>query len=134
MDLKRKGKFPGNSRKKKLSSEIGKTDQLQCKEKLPATGLLKIDAISTTQDVADSTGTNLANSTIIWNDSQIQITENSFTAILNAANQTGQLFGNPGSQDNRRHRHRVYTLSSNQIDLPIFSFNKVLVDIRRDLR
>ena len=34
----------------------------------PATGLLKLDSISTTQDVTDSTGTNLANSTIIWND------------------------------------------------------------------
>ena len=35
----------------------------------PAIGLLKIDSILTTQDVNDSTGTNLANSSIIWNDS-----------------------------------------------------------------
>ena len=34
----------------------------------PATGLLKITGISTTQDVKDSTGTGLANTTILWND------------------------------------------------------------------
>ena len=30
--------------------------------------LLKINGISTTQDVLDSTGTGLANTTILWND------------------------------------------------------------------
>ena len=33
-----------------------------------ATGLLKITAISTTDNVIDSTGVNLANTTIVWND------------------------------------------------------------------
>ena len=33
VDLECKGKFSGNSREKKFGVEIGKTNQLQCKEK-----------------------------------------------------------------------------------------------------
>ena len=95
------------------------------KRNLPATGVLKVNALSTTQDVRDSTGTNLANSTVIWNDSANSNYREQFVSIMNAANQTGQLFGNPresgsiGGVDTE-----VYTLSSNQQDLPIFKFSK----------
>jgi len=102
------------------------------KRNQPATGVLKVDAISTTQDVLDSTGTNLANSNIIWNDSANSNYREQFTAILNAANQTGQLFGKPresakiGGIDTE-----VYTLASNQLDLPIFSFQKSVGGVTR---
>jgi hypothetical protein len=102
------------------------------KRNKPATGLLKVDSISTTQDVLDSSGTNLANSTIIWNDSANSNYREQFTSILNAANQTGQLFGNPresgqiGGIDTE-----VYTLSSNQLDIPIFKFTKSIGGISR---
>ena len=98
----------------------------------PATGLLKIDSISTTQDVKDSTGTNLANSNIIWNDSANANYREQFTAILNAANQTGQLFGNPRESDTIGGiSTEVYTLSSNQLDLPIFKFQKAVGGVSR---
>ena len=54
----------------------------------PATGLLKVEAISTTQDVLDSTGTNLANQNIIWNDSANSNYREQFTSILNAVSYT----------------------------------------------
>ena len=93
----------------------------------PATGLLKVDSISTSQDVIDSTGTNLANATIIWNDSVNSNYREQFIAILNAANQTGQLFGSPrDSATVGGISTEVYTLSSNQIDLPIYKFTKTI--------
>jgi hypothetical protein len=102
------------------------------KRNQPATGLLKIDSISTTQDVADSTGTNLANSNIIWNDSANSNYREQFTSVLNAANQTGQLFGSPReSGPIGGITTEVYTLSSNQIDLPIFSFSKGVGGVTR---
>ena len=98
-----------------------------------ATGLLKIDSMSTTQDVLDSSGTNLANSTIIWNDSANSNYREQFTAILNAANQTGQLFGNPRESGTIGGiSTEVYTLSSNQFDLPIFKFNSTVGGITRN--
>jgi len=98
----------------------------------PATGMLKIDSISTTQSVQDSTGTNLANSTIIWNDGANSNYREQFTAILNAANQTGQLFGNPRESGTIGGvTTEVYTLSSNQLDLPVFKFQKSVGGVSR---
>ena len=98
----------------------------------PATGLLKIDSISTTQDVKDSSGTNLANSNIIWNDSANANYREQFNAIFNAANQSGQIFGNPReSGDIGGITTEVYTLSSNQLDLPVFKFQKAVGGVSR---
>ena len=94
------------------------------KRNKPATGLLKIDSLTTTEDVFDSTGTNLSNEVIIWNDSANNNYREQFTAILNAANQTGQLIGKPRESGSIGGiSTEVYTLSSSQTDLPIFNFS-----------
>ena len=98
----------------------------------PATGLIKVDSISTTQDAYDSTGTNLVNSTVIWNDSANSNYREQFISILNLANQTGQLFGNPRESGSIGGiKTEVYTISSNQTDLPIFKFQKGVGGITR---
>ena len=79
---------------------------------------------STSSAVFDSSGTNIGNTTINWNDSANANYREQFIAILNAANVTGQTFGSPrekgsiGGVDTE-----VYTMSSNQDDLPIFGFS-----------
>ena len=89
-----------------------------------ATGLLKITGISTTQDVKDSTGTGLANATILWNDPANINYREQFITIFNAANVSGQLFGKPKeSGDIGGIATEVYTFNSSQVDLPIFSFS-----------
>jgi len=99
----------------------------------PATGLLKIDSLSTTQDVYDSTGTNMANATVIWNDSANSNYREQFNSILNAVNQTGQLFGSPrDAGEIGGVKTEIYTISSNQSDLPIFKFQKTVGGISRE--
>jgi len=99
----------------------------------PATGLLKIDAVSTTEDVNDSSGTNLANTNVIWNDGANSNYREQFIAILNAANQTGQLFGTPReSGDIGGINTEIYTIASNQLDLPIFNFNASIGGVNRN--
>ena len=99
----------------------------------PATGLLKIDAVSTTEDVNDSSGTNLANTNVIWNDGANSNYREQFIAILNAANQTGQLFGTPReSGDIGGINTEIYTVASNQLDLPIFNFNASIGGVNRN--
>ena len=89
-----------------------------------ATGLLKITGISTTQDVKDSTGTGLANATILWNDPANINYREQFITIFNAANVSGQLFGKPKeSSDIGGIATEVYTFNSSQMDLPIFNFS-----------
>jgi hypothetical protein len=125
VDLNARENFLETAERRNSVLRLARLINYNAKRNLPATGLLKIDSISTTQDVRDSTGTNLANSNVIWNDSANSNYREQFTAILNAANQTGQLFGDPRESGSIGGiSTEVYTLSSNQLDLPIFKFQK----------
>ena len=132
VDLNARENFLETAERRNSVLRLARLINYNAKRNKPATGLLKIDSISTTQDVTDSSGTNLANQTIIWNDSANSNYREQFVAILNAANQTGQLFGNPresgpiGGIDTE-----VYTLSSNQVDLPLFKYVKSIGGISR---
>jgi len=132
VDLNARENFLETAERRNSVLRLARLINYNAKRNKPATGLLKIDSISTTQDVVDSSGTNLATQTIIWNDSANSNYREQFTAILNAANQTGQLFGNPresgsiGGIDTE-----VYTLSSNQTDLPLFKYVKSVGGISR---
>ena len=132
VDLNARENFLETAERRDSILRLARLINYNAKRNKPATGMLKIDSISTTQDVQDSTGTNLANSNVIWNDSANSNYREQFTAILNAANQTGQLFGKPresgkiGGIDTE-----IYTLSSNQLDLPIFKFQKSVGGVSR---
>ena len=125
VDLNARENFLETAERRNSVLRLARLINYNAKRNQPARGMLKIDSISTSQDVLDSTGTNLANSNIIWNDSANSNYREQFTAILNAANQTGQLFGNPReSAKIGGIETEVYTLSTNQVDLPIFKFHK----------
>ena len=84
--------------------------------------------MSTTQNVLDSTGTNLANATINWNDSANSNYREQFISILNAANQTGQLFGTPLESDKIGNIDtEIYMTSSRNTDLPIYTFARSII-------
>ena len=125
VDLNARENFLETAERRNSVLRLARLINYNAKRNKAATGLLKVDAISTTQDVRDSSGTNIANSNIIWNDSNNSNYREQFIAIMNAANVTGQLFGSPreskkiGGVDTE-----VYTLASNQTDLPIFQFQK----------
>lgn len=124
VDLNARENFLETAERRNSILRLARLISYNAKRNQPATGLLKVDSISTTQDVFDSTGTNLSNTTVIWNDSANNNYREQFTAILNAANQTGQLIGKPRESDTIGGvTTEVYTLSSNQNDLPIFTFN-----------
>ena len=132
VDLNARENFLETAERRNSVLRLARLINYNAKRNRPATGLLKIDSISTTQDVQDSTGTNLANSNIIWNDSANSNYREQFTAILNAANQTGQLFGNPREAGTIGGiTTETYTLSSNQLDLPIFKFQKSVGGVSR---
>ena len=132
VDLNARENFLETAERRNSVLRLARLINYNAKRNQPATGMLKIDSISTTQDVQDSTGTNLANQNIIWNDSANSNYREQFTAILNAANQSGQLFGNPRESGTIGGiSTEVYTLSSNQLDLPIFKFQKSVGGVSR---
>ena len=67
------------------------------KRNTPASGLLKIDSVSTTEILFDSQGTSLNNLIINWNDTTNDNWLEQFTTILNASLITTQAIGKPGS-------------------------------------
>jgi len=132
VDLNARENFLETAERRNSILRLARLINYNAKRNKPATGLLKIDSILTTQDVRDSSGTNLANQNINWNDSANSNYREQFTAILNAANQTGQLFGNPRESGTIGGINtEVYTLSSNQVDLPIFKYTKSVGGISR---
>ena len=91
---------------------------------ISASGLLKFDAISTTQSVTDSNGINLANSTVFWNDLTNDNWLEQFTTILNSALIINQAIGKPGnSQVINGVQTDEYTISLNPNSLPTAPFN-----------
>ena len=133
VDLNARENFLETAERRNSILRLARLISYNAKRNQPAVGLLKIDSVATTQDVTDSTGTNLANSTIIWNDNANTNYREQFISILNAANQTGQLFGKPRESGTVGGVNtEVYTISSNQTDLPVFSFNSDIGGTTRD--
>lgn len=65
------------------------------KRHINASGLLKIISVNTTELLRDSSGRNLANQTVFWDDPTNLDWQEQFTAIINAALQPGQRIGRP---------------------------------------
>jgi len=98
-----------------------------------ASGLLKIDSVSTTETVKDSSGTNLANTTVVWNDPTNANYREQFISIFNALNFTDQKFGKPlESAIIGGITTEVYTSNSINTDLPIFKFIKPVNGVTRN--
>ena len=92
---------------------------------LPANGLLKVVSISTTDNVFDLNGVNLAETTISWNDSVNPDWYQQFITILNSA--TTSVFGKSSSKGTIDGiLTEQYRVNSSNIDTPIFNFNKAI--------
>jgi hypothetical protein len=125
VDLNARENFLETAERRNSVLRLARLISYNAKRNQPATGLIKISSISTTQNVNDSTGTNLSNATVNWNDSANSNYREQFITIFNAANQTGQLFGSPRESGSIGGiQTQVYTLSSSQLDLPVFKFSK----------
>ena len=95
------------------------------KRNIPASGLLKITAIATTDSVTDSTGINLANTTIAWNDPTNTNWYNQFISIINSAMSAPTIFGKPTDHGMINGISTdQYLINSSNPDVPIYSFNK----------
>jgi hypothetical protein len=91
----------------------------------PASGTLKIVGVSTTDNVFDSNGTNLANNTILWNDPTNTSWYSQFITIMNSTMGGGNVFGQPQGRDTIGGiLTEQYSFNSSNTDVPIYSFSK----------
>ena len=92
-----------------------------------ANGLLKFTAVKTDEDIIDSNGTNLAGSTIQWNDSTNSNWYEQFIKVLNAALPVNGVFGRPNKVESvagiSTEQYRVNGINTN---VPVYSFDKTI--------
>jgi len=67
------------------------------KRNIAAEGYIKVQSISTTEDLVDFTGVNLSNVTVNWNDTTNPNWLEQFTVIVNSSLTSSQRFGRPGN-------------------------------------
>jgi len=92
---------------------------------VPASGLLKVTTVSTTENVLDSNGINLSGQTITWNDPSNSNWYDQFIKIINAALPQTQQFGNPvDSATIYGIPTAQYRFNANNTSVPIYSFSK----------
>ncbi len=92
-----------------------------------ASGLLKFSTVSTTENVIDSTGRNIADQVISWNDPSNTNWYDQFIKVLNAALPQTQQFGNPADSDTIYSiPTEQYRFESTDTGLPIYAFTKTV--------
>ena len=127
VDLNARENFLETAERRNSVLRLARLISYNAKRNLPATGLLKLNSVSTTEEVFDSTGTSLANTTVIWNDGANANYREQFITVMNAANVENQKFGRPLESDKIGGIDtEVYTLNSNNTDLPLYKFSKAI--------
>lgn len=85
IDLNAHENFINTAQRKESVLRLAKLLSYSASRNIPARGLVKLSSISTTQRIVDSSGTDLANRTIIWNDQNNPNWKEQFTLVMNAA-------------------------------------------------
>jgi len=90
-----------------------------------ANGLLKMESITTTEDIIDSNGNNLAGQTIVWNDVSNQDWYEQFIKVLNSALPANGVVGRPVKKDTVNGiSAEQYRFNALNTDVPNFGFTK----------
>ena len=127
IDLASRENFLELAERKESVLRIARMLAYNSKRNIAASGLLKFDTVSTTDNILDSNGKNLANQTIVWNDPTNPNWLEQFTLVLNnsmAPNvEIGRSQGTDTIQGFTTDQYRVNSISD---DVPIFTFNKLV--------
>ena len=95
------------------------------KRNVAASGFLKITAINTTDNVLDTNGINLADTSITWNDSTNAEWYQQFLSIINSTMPGSFTFGRPNDRAVISGVNtEQYSINTQLADVPVFGFNK----------
>lgn len=95
MDLNARENILDTAEKRESVLRIARMLSYKPKRVRPAQGLLKIVSVQTTEQIMDSTGTNLANQNIFWGADPSELEYERFIKVLNAAFNRLNQFGTP---------------------------------------
>lgn len=125
IDLNARENFLETAERRESILRLARLINYNAKRNIPSNGFLKITSISTSENVVDSNGINLANSIIGWNDPTNSNWYQQFVAIVNSAITNPTAFGKPLA---RKSIDGIvteqYKINTNTTDVPVYSFSK----------
>ena len=96
-DLNARENFIDTAQRRDSILKLARLISYSPKRNIPASGFLKIDSVSTTENLYDSNGLNLSGLIINWADSANDNWQEQFTAVFNAALISNQTIGKPSN-------------------------------------
>jgi hypothetical protein len=96
-DLNSRENFLDTAERRDSILKLARLVSYNPKRGIPSSGYLKFDSVSTSETVFDSTGTNLRNLVLAWNDTTNENWLEQFTTVLNAGLVATQAIGKPGA-------------------------------------
>lgn len=125
IDLNARENFLETAERRESILRLARLINYNAKRNTPATGLLKIVSIQTTDSVLDSNGLDLANSPIAWNDATNSNWYEQFIAILNSTMSLSSSFGKPLSKGTIAGiRTEKYAVNSSNDGVPVYSISR----------
>jgi len=125
VDLNARENFLETAERRESVLRLAKLISYNPSRNKPANGLLKFDTVTTTESVKDSTGLDLAGTTVTWNDRANPNYFEQFIKIINAALPQGGGVGSPiKTADIQGISTEQYRFNALNTDIPSYGFNK----------
>lgn len=127
IDLNSRENFLELAERRESILRLARLLSYNAKRNVCANGLLKVESISTTEEIIDASGRNLQNIEVVWNDNTNSNWFEQYTKIMNAAMINNIEFGIPQTYDIVDGIYtEQYRLNSQINDIPIFPYTKVI--------
>jgi hypothetical protein len=125
VDLNARENFIDLAERKESVLRLARLISYQPKRNIASSGFLKIESISTTEEVFDANGQNLSNTPVLWNDLANNNWQEQFATILNAAMPKEQFVGKPQASDTIGGiPTQLYRFNSTNLDTPVYQFSR----------
>lgn len=126
-DLNTRENFIDTAERRESVLKLARLISYAPKRSTPASGLLKITDVTTTEFLTDSNGLSLANSRVIFNDGNNPNWQEQFNIVLNAALTSSQKIGQPGNSTTIAGIDtNEYSINTEANTLPIFPYTNVV--------
>jgi hypothetical protein len=126
-DLNARENFIDTAERRDSILKLARLISYSPKRNVPAQGYLKIQSISTTENITDSAGNNLTNQIINWADPNNDNWQEQFNTIFNAAMTSTQRIGKPAAQTTLgATRYQQYQLLLPLGTAPVYSFSSTV--------
>jgi hypothetical protein len=127
VDLASRENFIELAERRESVLRIARMLSYNAKRNIPSTGLLKFTTVTTTEEILDSNGRNLAQQIVSWNDPTNPNWAEQFILVLNSAMSNNTEFGrSQGSAVIQGIPTDQYRFRTTSFDVPIYSFSKTV--------